>query len=219
MCADRRTSPQALRRIRSATRSESSGSIGIQPVHRMTSAATIARNRAEQIAQHVQRGAMDVEVLAVAAAQDLEADEVDHEADQRDPEHQTAKDLDRREQAAHRLDRDPADDREQGQAVDERGQHLEAMIAVRAAPVARPWPTRNAAQASASAAVSVSMCPASAISASEPATMPPATSASMKAPVSAMAQEHAALIVRARVVMSVIVAAIDVPVSPRHRPS
>jgi hypothetical protein len=44
--------------------------------------------------------------------------------------------------------------------------------------------SRKASQASTSEAKSVSMCPASARSASEPETRPPATSASMKGPVS-----------------------------------
>ena len=46
MCADLRRSRQALFRISAATKSDSSGSIGAQPVHTITRAATRGPSRA-----------------------------------------------------------------------------------------------------------------------------------------------------------------------------
>ena len=80
-------------------------------------------------------GALEVEVGPLAAPEDPQNDEVDHQAHGRDHQHGPAENLDRREQAARRLDQDPADDGDQGHAVDEGGQHLEAMVAIGAARV------------------------------------------------------------------------------------
>ena len=64
-----RISDQALRRISTETSTDRIGSIGVQPVARMTSAATIAAGRAEQVAQHMQDRAAHVQAVAVAAMQ------------------------------------------------------------------------------------------------------------------------------------------------------
>jgi hypothetical protein len=86
----------------------------------------------------VQRSTADVEILAVAAVQNCIRRDVDEETETRDHEHQPALDRDRRQQAADRLDRNPAHDRDQRDAIDERRQHLEAVVAVGAARVVLP---------------------------------------------------------------------------------
>ena len=67
MCAERRTSVHALRTISAHTSSDSNGSIGSQPVHRIRSAASDRRQRAEQIADDVQGRRRDVHVVTAAA--------------------------------------------------------------------------------------------------------------------------------------------------------
>ena len=99
------------------------------------------RDRAEQVAHDVQRGAPDVEVVAVAAVQEREGHDVDQQAQARDHEHEAALDRGRRQEAAGGLDRDPADHQDQRHAVDEGGQHLEAVVAVGAPRVL--WPAAD----------------------------------------------------------------------------
>ena len=103
------------------------------------------------------------------------------QAEHRDHHHDAAEHRAARlDQPLDRLVDDPRGDGEQRKPVGEGDQHLEAVEAVGALPVGRAARSRKPNQASASEAKSVSMWPASASSASEPATMPPATSANMK---------------------------------------
>ncbi len=90
---------------------------------------------AQHVAEHMERCPADVDVAAVAAVEDGERGDVDQEASDGHRQHQPAEHLDRREQPADRLDSDPDHDRDQRHAVDEGGEHLEAMIAVGAAVV------------------------------------------------------------------------------------
>jgi hypothetical protein len=69
---------------------------------------------AQQVAQHVDRGTFQVEVARVAALQDPQGDEVNQQAEHGDRQHRPGDHLDRREEAAHGLDQDPADHGDQG---------------------------------------------------------------------------------------------------------
>ena len=137
MWALSRTTRQAERRIRAATKTERIGSIGVQPVPRMTSAATMAPAEPSRSPSDVQQRGAQVEVAAVAARQHPEAREVDEEAGGRDGEHQAALDRARVGEPLDRLDDDPGGDREEREAVDEGGEHREPVEAVGAARVGR----------------------------------------------------------------------------------
>ena len=125
-----RTTRQAARRTRSATSTERIGSMGVQPVQRMTSAAAMAASGAEEVARHVQDGGAEVEVAAVAAGEDPEAEDVDHEAGGGDGEHDAAGDRLRVVEAMEGLEDDPDGDQEEREAVDEGGEDGEAVEAV-----------------------------------------------------------------------------------------
>ena len=129
-----------------------------------------------------------------------------------DGEHQAAVDRPRVGEPLDRLDDDPGGDREEREAVDEGGEHREPVEAVGAFASAGRRATRKASQAMASAAKSVSMCPASAISASEPEIRPPATSTSMKPPVSSAAMPMARALASPWCVVMVVAVAVAVVV-------
>ena len=78
--------PRRCARSAAHTSSDSSGSIGSQPVHRMTSAASDGRHRAEQVAEHVQRRRGDVHVVRVAPPQHRKHDQIHDQAEAADPQ-------------------------------------------------------------------------------------------------------------------------------------
>ena len=77
----------------------------------------------------MQRRALDVDMLAVAARQNPEDEDIDQQPRDRDAEHRPGKDRLRLLKAFPGFIDDPAHDREQGDGVDETGDHLEAQIA------------------------------------------------------------------------------------------
>ena len=86
-------------------------------------------DRAEQVAHDVQRSALDVDMLAVAARQNPEYEDIDQQPRDRDAEHRAGQDRLRLLKAFPGFIDDPAYDREQRHGVDEAGDHLEAQIA------------------------------------------------------------------------------------------
>jgi hypothetical protein len=100
----------------------------------------------------VERRTPDVEVLVAAMAEDQEGRDVHEKAEDGDHEHGAGQDLDRIGEAAGGLNGDPGGDGEEGEAVDEGGQHLEAVIAVGGRRAAGRRARRKANQASASEA-------------------------------------------------------------------
>ena len=95
------------------------------------------RGRSEQIGDHVQQRATQVQ-RALTAGENPRREEIGKQAGAGDPEQQSARDGLRNEQTAHRLDGDEDDQREQGERVDECGDHLGARIAVARAARRRP---------------------------------------------------------------------------------
>ena len=95
------------------------------------------RHRAEQIAEHVNGRAPDIEVLAVGAVQQREGGDIHEQAEDRHHHHDAAGDRLRRRQPLIGLVNDPRGDDEEREAVDEGDQHLEAVEAVGAYPVRR----------------------------------------------------------------------------------
>ena len=124
--------PSVERRIRSATTSDSSGSTGVQPVKWMTAPATSAATDPSRSPNDVQQRAARVDAPA-RARQHPGDDAVDGEASGGDHHHQRARDRRRARAAAHRLDRDPDDQRQHRQRVDERGEDFGPRVAVRRA--------------------------------------------------------------------------------------
>ena len=91
-----------------------------------------------------------------------------------------------------RLDGDPDDEREHRERIDERGEHFGARIAVgRALATAGARVTAAAISATTNDAASVTMWPASEISASEPAKTPASASTTAKPPVRTSATHSA----------------------------
>ena len=111
--------------------------MGIQPLQRITSAATIAASEPSRSPSTWSSCAAQIEILPIATAQQGERDHVDQQTKHGDRQHQAALHRDGRDQTAQRLDGDPTDDRHQGDAVHEGGQNLEAMVTVGAAPILR----------------------------------------------------------------------------------
>ena len=120
-----------------ATRIESSGSIGVQPVSKDHGAGDERRHRAEQVAEHMDEGAAHVEILAVGALQQEERGDIHQQAEHGDDHHDAARHLRGGHQPLDRLVDDPRGDGEQREPVGEGDQHLEAVEAVGAPPVRR----------------------------------------------------------------------------------
>ena len=78
----------------------------------------------------MERGRADVEIFAIAGAQDVEHEHVHRQPQGGDDEHRPGEDLDRLEQSPDGLEDDPADDEQKRHAVDEGGQDLEPVIAI-----------------------------------------------------------------------------------------
>ena len=74
----------------------------------------------------MEQGAAHVEVLAIRAVQHSEGSDVDGKAGHRDPGHQHRLDGARFVEPDDGLEDDPRGDGEQGEAVDEGGEHREA---------------------------------------------------------------------------------------------
>ena len=87
---------------------------------------------AQKIAQHMERGRANVQIFAISGAQQSEHQDIHHQPQGGDDEHRPREDLDRLEQPPDGLEDDPADDEQKRHAVDESGQDLEPVIAVRA---------------------------------------------------------------------------------------
>ena len=127
----------AERTMISATTIDSSGSIGIQPVARITSAAMTAATEPSRSPMTCSTAARMLRLSLVARAQHEEGEDVDGQARGRDPQHRRAEHCDGRVQPLHGLRDDPCRDRDQRDAVDERHEHGEPVEAVGAAPVGR----------------------------------------------------------------------------------
>ena len=87
-------------------------------------------NRTQQVTRHVQGSSAHVEVVLVASVQHNERNQVDHQARDRDDEHRLAEHVTRVDEAPRGLEQDPADHRQQTQAVDEGGKDLESLVAI-----------------------------------------------------------------------------------------
>ena len=111
------------------------GSMGVQPVARMTSAAAMAAAEPSRSLVTWISAARTLRLRAAAAMQDPERDRVDDQAGGGDDQHGAADHRHRLHEALHRLPGDGDRDEEQRQPVDEGGQHLEAVEAVGALPV------------------------------------------------------------------------------------
>ena len=94
-------------------------------------------NRAQQIADHVQQRALDIEVVAVGAVQGGKGRDVDDDAEHRHHQHRPAEHGDGLAQAMDRLDHDGDGDEEQREPVGVGGEHVHAVEAVGAGPVVR----------------------------------------------------------------------------------
>ncbi len=93
----------------------------------------------QQVAGDVQRSTADIEVVLVTAMQHDESNHVDGQSRRGHKKHRRAGYLDRRDEAPHRFEENPADDDQQAQAVDERGQDLETLVAEGAPRVRRAF--------------------------------------------------------------------------------
>ena len=92
--------------------------------------------RRHRVGEHVDVGALDVEALAGAAAQQRDRDDVDEQAQDGHHEHRPRLDRRLRIEAQHRLDEDVPGDDEEEDGVGERGEDLEPVQPERARPVA-----------------------------------------------------------------------------------
>ena len=98
----------------------------------MTSGAEDDADRADGVGEHLEVGALDVQRLLGALAQERERDEVGHEAGDGDDEHRAGEHVDRIAEAADRLDEDVDGDAEQQHRVGQGGEDLQAVQAERA---------------------------------------------------------------------------------------
>ena len=150
--------------------------------------------RAEQVGDHVAQRGRDVEALArVPRAGSRAATRLTASPADGDRQHQPRLDLGRIAEPHPGLDEDPDRDRDQGDAVEERGEDLGAPIAEGAAGAAGRPASQAANSATPSERVSESMWPASASSARLSAIRPPTTSTTRKAVVSARTSFRARL--------------------------
>ncbi len=86
-------------------------------------------DRAEEVGDHVSHRRFDVQARVTAAVKDSDRRRVDEEADDRDDEHPPAQDLTRVVEPPDRLHEDPDRDRDERDAVCERGENLGAVQA------------------------------------------------------------------------------------------
>ena len=96
-----------------ATTTESSGSIGVQPVQQDHRAGDQRRHRAEQVAEHMDGRAADIEIVAVGAVQQREGGDVHEKPEHGNDDHDAARHLGRGHQPLDRLVDDPGGDGEQ----------------------------------------------------------------------------------------------------------
>ena len=109
------------------------GSIGVQPVNRITAPATIARlyhSVALLLGEHVQQRAANIE-RAASVRKHPRRDDVHKQSDEGDPQHHAARDGLGHKQPAHRFDGDEHDEHEQRQRVHEGRQDFGAGVSVR----------------------------------------------------------------------------------------
>ena len=160
--------------MRSESATDTIGSARVQPVSQMIAAAAERADRAERVAQHVQVGAPGIEAALARAVEQAEADQVHRQSGRGDREEEPGPDRLGVLDPLDGLDHYPARDAEQRRPVHQRGQDLPPEIAVGLGVVGGPLGDPGGEQAeSPSAPTSVSMCPASASSASEPLSHPP----------------------------------------------
>ncbi len=93
--------------------------------------------RAERVGGAVAQHPLEVDVLALAAGEDQRRGDVAGQAEEAERQHAAAVDPGRVAEPADRGDRDPHPDRDQQQAVDQRRQHLGALVAEGAAAAGR----------------------------------------------------------------------------------
>ena len=86
------------------------------------------RDRAEQVADHVQARRRHVQVAAVAALEHAQHGQVGQQAEHRDAEHGAACDFARRLEALDGFPEDPGDHGEQRQRIDEGGEDLHPVM-------------------------------------------------------------------------------------------
>ena len=131
MLSDSRVMSQALHTTNSPSTIDSAGSsqqpAGIPDGDR----ACDDRDRADRIAEHVDEGAADIEVVLARAAEREHDARVQNQAQSGDHDHDRLLDRLRIPQAQRALVEDPAGQADQGQGIHERRQHARAVIAVR----------------------------------------------------------------------------------------
>ena len=129
------TTCQPLRTMMAATRIESRGSIGVQPVSRITAPAASAATEPSRSPSTWTAAPRMLRLSRSAPCSSTEGGDVDEQPERGDDHHDAAGDLRRGHQPLDRLIDDPGGDGEQRKPVGERDQHLEAVEAVSAPPV------------------------------------------------------------------------------------
>ena len=128
---------QAERRMISATTIESSGSIGIQPVVRITIDAITAATEPSRSPKTCSTAARMLRLCSSPVRRIRNAITLTARPAAAIPEHEPAQDLNGLVDPPRGLEHDPGRDREQRDAVDERDEHREAVEAVGAPPIGR----------------------------------------------------------------------------------
>ena len=114
------------------------GSAYSQPVEQDDQRRDDRPDRAEGVGDHVAHRGGDVEARVRVRVEDPRGDEVDDQPERGDHQHQPALDLGRVAEAAPGLDEDPDRDRDERDAVEERGEDLRPPVAERLRRAAGP---------------------------------------------------------------------------------
>ena len=126
-------SPQVLQRISAASRSETTRIDPEQAGGADEQTGDDDARRRTGVAEHVEEGAADVEIVRAAAHEAERGAEVDDDTDGRHDRHDAARDRRGMAESVHRLDDDRADGDEQDARVGDRREDGEAAHAVGAA--------------------------------------------------------------------------------------